>query len=651
MTSRVVVSTRGPLAVGSVLFRDLRGQSVCTVVAKATYRLTPGLVEPTAEPLPLQATDLHWDDDPTRGVQIPSDMAPFKDAPEVVLIGAAFAPNGQVLTSVNARLVVAAVDKTIEAHGPRFLMPSDELGPVPVSSRRRSGGLRPTDRAWLDAPADLPLPNEFPVRYFQSAPTDQRLGRPLERNERIELEHLHQQHPRLAMNLGGLEPYAIVPGRAEALRLRGDLLLIDTERAVCTLTFRGHVVMTDATEALHVEVVSNLPVTLHVADKNEAGTLSHGGAERATGRLSEDPLETTSFSCDDGSGDMLPFIPRVDSRPSMHAPPAPVSWTGVLAGALAGSAADSSPSTSPLASNGALAQAAIGKPQSLLAGLRVGDAMKAAAAAAPIDASDAPLRAVRRHSVVDLVSFEPTTAARLRELKRLHPVFATARKPRGPLQPDEPQRPAVDPDRDTVLRALSCGEPQTAAELRRALTASLDDLSDLEPPLILCAGELSPSFDELEALRATVAVAASVAGTDKRVLETVAVAVEALAASLPPSPETLRNLARQIETASTTLAIAPRFIATHVERVLIEGRKYKRRTLFGSPRIRAELTLPSAEVFPLYLSNHVADFLPLLQSFPVVVVCEVRPREDLAEAIPEALLCVALGRVLRGKPS
>ena len=56
-----------------------------------------------------------------------------------------------------------------------------------------------------------------------------------------------------------------------------------------------------------------------------------------------------------------------------------------------------------------------------------------------------------------------------------------------------------------------------------------------------------------------------------RVLETVAVAMEALAASLPPSTETLRTLARQIETSSTPLPIAPRFIASHLECVLTEA--------------------------------------------------------------------------------
>ncbi len=47
--------------------------------------------------------------------------------------------------------------------------------------------------------------------------------------------------------------------------------------------------------------------------------------------------------------------------------------------------------------------------------------------------------------------------------------------------------------------------------------------------------------------------------------------------------------------------------------------------------------------------DSVAASLPLLPSFGVTALCEVRPREDVAETRSEALFAVALGRVLHGR--
>jgi hypothetical protein len=172
---------------------------------------------------------------------------------------------------------------------------------------------------------------------------------------------------------------------------------------------------------------------------------------------------------------------------------------------------------------------------------------------------------------------------------------------------------------------------------------------DLDPPLVLVAGELTPTFDEMEHLRVTVAVAQSVAGTDKRMLASIAVAQEALSAGHPPAPETVRNLARAIEQASTSLNVPPRFLASQVERSLVENRKYKRRPILGAQRVRADLATGGSEVFPFYIPEGSAGSLPLLPSFPIVAFCEVRPREDLVETQTESLLCVALGRVLASR--
>jgi hypothetical protein len=212
---------------------------------------------------------------------------------------------------------------------------------------------------------------------------------------------------------------------------------------------------------------------------------------------------------------------------------------------------------------------------------------------------------------------------------------------------DETQREAPPDERSDVLRVLSCGQPADAGEIRRALTDRLEDQDDLDLPLLLIAGELRPTFDETELLRATIAVAQPVAKGDKKVLAAIALGQEAVAAPVALRPETSLRIVRQIEQATESLSLPARYVAAEVERVVLEGRKYKRRTILGAPRLRAELTVPKAgEAWPIYLPETVAASLPLLLSFPVVALCEITAREDVAEAQPQALVAAALARVL-----
>ncbi len=95
-----------------------------------------------------------------------------------------------------------------------------------------------------------PLPEGISPGYFNVAPRDQQVQE-LRHDERIVLEHLHPEHARLVTVLPGVKPRAVVEriGRApEHLRMRADTLWIDTDRAVCTLTWRGQVQLESLTE-------------------------------------------------------------------------------------------------------------------------------------------------------------------------------------------------------------------------------------------------------------------------------------------------------------------------------------------------------------------------------------------------------------------
>src|SRR5580693_8154078 len=156
----VQVSARGPFAVGSTIWRDERGQLTCTVVAKATYKLAPGESPLLDAPCPIQDGDAYWDDDPSQSVHVPSDLAPFKRAAEVVVVGSAF--GGAGAASVVVHILVGGVDKVMVAFPPRHFRPDGSIDDG--GSARRSAELRP------QTPVDPGTPlATFPLRYEVAA--------------------------------------------------------------------------------------------------------------------------------------------------------------------------------------------------------------------------------------------------------------------------------------------------------------------------------------------------------------------------------------------------------------------------------------------------------------------------------------------------
>jgi len=92
--------------------------------------------------------------------------------------------------------------------------------------------------------------------FFNTAPLDQRLET-FVGDERIILENLHPDFPRFSTHIAPIRPRAVVhkAGAAMApLDLRCDTLCIDTDRRVCSLSWRASVPLAHADEFVHVEV-------------------------------------------------------------------------------------------------------------------------------------------------------------------------------------------------------------------------------------------------------------------------------------------------------------------------------------------------------------------------------------------------------------
>nr|WP_240806816.1 DUF2169 domain-containing protein [Polyangium spumosum] len=243
-----------------------------TVVCKATYALRNGPCELVGTPDAPQAADMYWQDGAPRSVRLPTDLAPFKRRVDVMVVGHAWAPHGQAVASLVARLVVGPLDKAIAVHGDRFWMPDGRLSEpapftrMPLRWMRAAGGPRswnpvgiapsvdvttpapppnfeplgfvlrsPTQEippvgfgpiaprwpsrvehllahrsAWShEAWHEQPLPAGVDASYFNAAPTDQQITE-LPAQAQLLLEHLHPELPRMIAVIEDVRPRAMV---------------------------------------------------------------------------------------------------------------------------------------------------------------------------------------------------------------------------------------------------------------------------------------------------------------------------------------------------------------------------------------------------------------------------------------------------------
>ncbi|AKT38691.1 DUF2169 family type VI secretion system accessory protein [Chondromyces crocatus] len=385
-----VTTTSAALRVAARPWPTARGGWTLSLVCKATYRLQPGECPLHDVPEPLYEDDTHWDDDPTRSLAVASDLAPFKPRADVLLVGSAFAPRRQPARSIAARLITASIDKSLEAwadrawtqdgllrEGPRVTkvslryeraaggpgswnpvgvrpdaqptlygqVPLPNLQPMGLHITRREDfiepiGFGPIAPTWPSRRERLggragtwrherwweqPLPEGFDLAFFNIAPLDQQVTE-LRHDERLVLEHLHPDHPRLVTNLPGLRPRAMAerPGAApEEVALRSDTLCIDTDRALCTLVWRGWLPLRHADEPGCITLSAERPSTFRLS--KQTIVLPAADEDDEAGRTLHAPLHGLQ------PASVLPFVSRPPTEPR---PPVESGATGASRGEL-----------------------------------------------------------------------------------------------------------------------------------------------------------------------------------------------------------------------------------------------------------------------------------------------------------------------------
>ena len=375
-----------PLRTASVLWQPWPGEWRLTVVAKATCSLLPGESCLADEQEYPNEDDNHWNDDPQRSLYSPSDLSPVKQRADVMLVGHAFAPRGEPVRSLVVHMIIGEIDKAIEVYGerawsqdgllregPRFVkMPlryeraaggpgtanpvgmgadarPDAYGNIALPNLQQTGllvseptdfiesmGFGPIAPAWPGRSERLgayaatfshsgwssqPMPHDMDPVYWNAAPRDQQVAA-LRDNERIILENLHPEIPRLVTSLPGVRPRAFVDrgGAVQDLPMVCDTLWIDTDRSICTLTWRGSFACDSPTQ----------PGRVLIGMETGAQRITWADVQRDHEDM---PIETLALSPDSEPGERSPIggrgvlgdlsAPRPISAPAQVRPALP----------------------------------------------------------------------------------------------------------------------------------------------------------------------------------------------------------------------------------------------------------------------------------------------------------------------------------------
>ena len=153
--------------------------------------------------------------------------------------------------------------------------------------------------------------------------------------------------------------------------------------------------------------------------------------------------------------------------------------------------------------------------------------------------------------------------------------------------------------------------------LAEALTRGEDD-PEVRCHLLFGHGEQAEK--NAKAAEVAVEIAKPLAGVNKRVLAAIAASTDALGRAAGLTADGAASHYKRLEVATSELSLPPRHLADHVDRTLLEARSFKKRTLLGAPRIRAELGLGGLEA-RIGLSAH--DFAMALGA-PEVLLTRAR---------------------------
>ncbi len=116
----------------ATLWEDLQGRAKLSVIVKCSFVIENGKAVASNEQVAVFTSDQHYRDDPEAPVRFESDAVPFKPSADIVLVGAAHAPNKRPVTQMDAVLRVGSLEKWIRVFGDRSWRFPSKLAGAPV---------------------------------------------------------------------------------------------------------------------------------------------------------------------------------------------------------------------------------------------------------------------------------------------------------------------------------------------------------------------------------------------------------------------------------------------------------------------------------------------------------------------------------------
>lgn len=586
------------------------------------------------------------------------------------------------------------------------------FGPIAPSWPLRRHKLGPHAGSWqLSDLRTQPIPAELDLGFFNHAPPDQQLDR-LPDGARVVLENLDREAPLIELRLPMLRPWLTVERQgsfvdeatAEELpTMRCDTLTIDTDRSVMTLVWRTQIALERADESGRVLVSLDPLGTSLVAQSARRRSVppppvSTGLPFRRPGPPASAPTPPSGRATPPPAVPPPavpqpvvpppavaqpvvppPAVPRAVpvSAPTATAVPAPVappvaapsvppppaqSVASPVGSAWSPPRASYRPPVEPLVERGASPwvppeQRGTDGTYAQTIGQQVAGPVESPKPVPAPSSEPAPqprkLAALERGEVLQLTWFDPVVLPRVRRNAEYAELLAAlehrAREPQlEDAFPDE--TPASVEDRrdlfEVLARAPALGDDRWAAALASATLVG----GRYVPPIVLVAGELALSFDELATLRSTVSIATPLIGADEALKRAVQDARDFLALPDLLSPASVvEGFTSRIVEAFRKLkrGLPASYLESHAERAVLERRLYQKRELHGAPHLRAALYLGgTTRPVPAYLPELLSTKLPLYPRFRVRLLAELHLSEDPLDAHEASLRVVALGRVL-----
>jgi hypothetical protein len=582
--------------------------------------------------------------------------------------------------------------KTIVTKGSDTFAPTG-YGPIAPTWPERTEHIDRFSGAFVPSGWDeRPLPEGFDFEYFQAAPADQQIHT-LRPDEQLVLENLHPLHTHLVTRLPDVCPRAVVhraSGEREDVSLVADTLWIDTDRGIASVVWRGSIGLRHPTEEgiIGVALVEPFVESVDSLDESMVVTIPPGVVD-------DDELASMTMIAPFGTkpkGPVVPFVgtnippaPRNPGRSNDDGalpfgsvglagiPPAPIAMGQITLPVQSPTSSPTVPEIKlpiplPLPLPPPPAYMPTPPPISIAAGSTTTPSAWAAGmpsvAPAPRETIGSAAVALSRSTFVatdaavdttremlQLLWYDTNSIACMRRVPAWKSVFEEIEKaPRSQdIQVADGSRETWEEDRENVFEILTKAPRTDAKGLDDAIDGAIGRDGKFVPPMVVLAGELELPFDELEALKAAMSTASPViTPADEQLKAAVAIAKDFVQTpGLSAAPAVSEGLTARIREAfvKEKKTFPSDYLDNQVERVLLSGRHYQKREVFGGMYVRCLIWLPGErKTIVGYLPADVSKKLPMWKRFRARVIAEVHPAQDQYEASTKAVKVVGVGR-------